>query len=49
MLLLVLWRVFSATGVLDPDVLASPGTIAHAGADLMIGASNEQSGFEAPC
>ncbi|GGS70522.1 hypothetical protein GCM10010253_51680 [Streptomyces badius] len=49
LLLLVLWRVFSATGVLDPDVLASPGTIARAGADLMIGASNEQSGFEAPC
>ncbi|MGW3583577.1 ABC transporter permease [Streptomyces rubiginosohelvolus] len=35
LLLLVLWQVFSATGVLDPDVLASPGTIARAGADLM--------------
>lgn len=35
LLLLLLWQVFSATGVLDPDVLASPGTIARAGADLM--------------
>ncbi|MEG9547081.1 ABC transporter permease [Streptomyces griseus] len=34
-LLLVLWQVFSATGVLHPDVLASPGTIARAGADLV--------------
>ncbi|MFJ1957811.1 ABC transporter permease [Streptomyces microflavus] len=35
LLLLALWQVFSATGVLHPDVLASPGTIAHAGADLI--------------
>ncbi|MFJ5046318.1 ABC transporter permease [Streptomyces sp. NPDC088719] len=35
LLLLTLWQVFSATGVLDPDVLASPGTIARAGADLV--------------
>ncbi|MGW8486077.1 ABC transporter permease [Streptomyces sp. NPDC055886] len=35
LLLLALWQVFSATGVLDPDVLASPGTIARAGADLV--------------
>lgn len=34
-LLLVLWQVFSATGVLHPDVLASPGTIARAGRDLI--------------
>ncbi|MEU0357913.1 ABC transporter permease [Streptomyces cyaneofuscatus] len=35
LLLLVLWQVFSATGVLHPDVLASPGTIARAGGDLI--------------
>ncbi|MFJ4966454.1 ABC transporter permease [Streptomyces sp. NPDC088729] len=35
LLLLALWQVLSATGVLHPDVLASPGTIARAGADLI--------------
>ncbi|MDX2404237.1 ABC transporter permease [Streptomyces microflavus] len=35
LLLLALWQAFSATGVLHPDVLASPGTIARAGADLI--------------
>lgn len=35
LLLLALWQVFSATGVLHPDVLASPGTVARAGADLI--------------
>ncbi|MGW8888646.1 ABC transporter permease [Streptomyces sp. NPDC055749] len=35
LLLLSLWQVFSAAGVLHPDVLASPGTIARAGADLV--------------
>lgn len=35
LLLLALWQVFSATGVLHPDVLASPGTIARAGSDLI--------------
>lgn len=35
LLLLVLWQVFSATGVLHPEVLASPGTIARAGSDLI--------------
>ncbi|WP_328890315.1 ABC transporter permease [Streptomyces sp. NBC_00316] len=34
-LLLVLWQVLSATGVLHPDVLAAPGTIARAGRDLI--------------
>ncbi|MET9472692.1 ABC transporter permease [Streptomyces sp. NPDC002917] len=34
-LLLVLWQGLSATGVLHPDVLASPGTIARAGSDLI--------------
>ncbi|WP_434587761.1 ABC transporter permease [Streptomyces sp. A5-4] len=33
--LLALWQVLSATGVLHPDSLASPGTIARAGADLI--------------
>ncbi|MEV5677943.1 ABC transporter permease [Streptomyces sp. NPDC052179] len=33
--LLALWQVFSATGVLHPDVLASPGTIARAGSGLI--------------
>ncbi|CAM5303818.1 ABC transporter permease [Streptomyces spiroverticillatus] len=35
LLLLVLWQVFSATGVLPGDVLASPGTIARAGGGLI--------------
>ncbi|WP_414629166.1 ABC transporter permease [Streptomyces xanthochromogenes] len=35
MTLLVLWQVLSATGVLSPDTLASPGTVARAGADLI--------------
>ncbi|MFJ5848378.1 ABC transporter permease [Streptomyces sp. NPDC092903] len=35
LLLLALWQVFSATGVLHPDVLASPGTIARAGWELI--------------
>lgn len=35
LLLLVLWQVLSATGVLHPDILASPGTIARAGRDLI--------------
>ncbi|MER5986297.1 ABC transporter permease [Streptomyces sp. NPDC001787] len=35
LLLLALWQVFSATGVLHPDVLASPGTIARAGSGLI--------------
>lgn len=35
LLLLILWQVSSATGVLHPDVLASPGTIARAGSDLV--------------
>ncbi|MGW8798836.1 ABC transporter permease [Streptomyces sp. NPDC055775] len=34
-LLLALWQVLSATGLLHPDVLASPGTIARAGSDLI--------------
>lgn len=34
-LLLVLWQLLSATGVLTPDVLASPGTIARVGRDLI--------------
>ncbi|MGW9136045.1 ABC transporter permease [Streptomyces sp. NPDC055681] len=34
-LLLVLWQGLSATGVLHPDVLAAPGTIARAGSDLI--------------
>ncbi|MGC5005781.1 ABC transporter permease [Streptomyces sp. DT203] len=34
-LLLALWQVLSATGVLHPDVLASPGTIARAGSNLI--------------
>ncbi|MFD9633948.1 ABC transporter permease [Streptomyces violascens] len=33
--LLVLWQVLSVTGVLSPDTLASPGTVARAGADLI--------------
>ncbi len=35
LLLLAVWQVSSATGILHPDVLASPGTIARAGADLV--------------
>ncbi|MFJ2914682.1 ABC transporter permease [Streptomyces sp. NPDC087228] len=35
LLLLLLWQVLSATGVLHPEVLASPGTIARAGSDLI--------------
>ncbi|MFF7714226.1 ABC transporter permease [Streptomyces sp. NPDC087659] len=34
-LLLVLWQVSSSTGLLSPDVLASPGTIARAAGDLI--------------
>ncbi|MET7610617.1 ABC transporter permease [Streptomyces seoulensis] len=33
--LLILWQVLSATGVLAPDVLASPGRIARVAGDLM--------------
>ncbi|MGA5324019.1 ABC transporter permease [Streptomyces seoulensis] len=33
--LLILWQVLSVTGVLAPDVLASPGRIAHVAGDLM--------------
>jgi sulfonate transport system permease protein len=35
LLLLVTWQVLSATGVLHPDTLASPGTIARAAGDLI--------------
>ncbi|MFD3654937.1 ABC transporter permease [Streptomyces sp. NPDC058620] len=35
LLLLALWQVLSGAGVLHPEVLASPGTIARAGADLV--------------
>ena len=35
LLLLVLWQVFSSTGVLPADVLASPGTIARAAGELI--------------
>ena len=34
-LLLVLWQLLSSTGVLTSDVLASPGTIARVGSDLI--------------
>ncbi|MFC7260653.1 ABC transporter permease [Streptomyces lutosisoli] len=34
-LLLALWQLLSATGVLTSDVLASPGTIARVGSDLI--------------
>lgn len=34
-LLLALWQLLSATGVLASDVLASPGTIARVGSDLI--------------
>ncbi|MER5971086.1 ABC transporter permease subunit [Streptomyces sp. NPDC002055] len=33
--LLLLWQVLSSTGVLQPDILAAPGTIASAAADLV--------------
>ncbi|MFE4868013.1 ABC transporter permease [Streptomyces sp. NPDC056682] len=33
--LLVLWQVLSGTGLLSPDTLASPGTVARAGSDLV--------------
>ncbi|MFF3541569.1 ABC transporter permease [Streptomyces platensis] len=33
--LLVLWQVFSASGVLEEDILASPGTIAATAGDLV--------------
>ncbi|MFJ8309886.1 MULTISPECIES: ABC transporter permease [unclassified Streptomyces] len=33
--LLLLWQVLSSSGVLSPDTLASPGTVAHAGAGLI--------------
>ncbi|CAL9321432.1 ABC transporter permease [Streptomyces sp. SudanB182_2057] len=35
LLLLALWQLLSAAGVLTPDVLASPGRIAHVGWDLV--------------
>ncbi|MEV5791976.1 ABC transporter permease [Streptomyces sp. NPDC052192] len=35
LLLLALWQLLSSTGVLTPDVLASPGTIARVGRDLI--------------
>ncbi|MFJ3583482.1 ABC transporter permease [Streptomyces sp. NPDC090127] len=35
LLLLVSWQVLSSTGVLPADVLASPGTIARAGGELI--------------
>ncbi|MGW6485986.1 ABC transporter permease [Streptomyces sp. NPDC055056] len=35
LLLLALWQLLSSTGVLTPDVLASPGTIARVGRDLV--------------
>ena len=35
LLLLVLWQVFSSTGVLPADVLASPGTIARAAGEFI--------------
>ncbi|GGT91010.1 ABC transporter permease [Streptomyces violascens] len=35
LVLLALWQVLSSTGVLSPDTLASPGTVARAGADLI--------------
>ncbi|WP_405483085.1 ABC transporter permease [Streptomyces sp. NBC_00009] len=34
-LLLVLWQLLSSTGVLTPDVLASPGTIARVAGELV--------------
>ncbi|MDG4857933.1 ABC transporter permease [Streptomyces sp. T-3] len=35
LLLLALWQLLSATGVLPPETLASPGTIARVGRDLI--------------
>ncbi|MGP3770669.1 ABC transporter permease [Streptomyces sp. SDT5-1] len=35
LLLLVLWQVLTSAGVLTPEVLASPGTIARVGTDLV--------------
>ncbi|MEV5610152.1 ABC transporter permease [Streptomyces sp. NPDC052225] len=35
LLLLALWQLLSSTGVLTPEVLASPGTIARVGRDLV--------------
>jgi sulfonate transport system permease protein len=35
LLLLALWQLLSSTGVLTPEVLASPGTIAGVGRDLL--------------
>ncbi|MFK0024333.1 ABC transporter permease [Streptomyces sp. NPDC090798] len=35
LLLLALWQVLSSTGVLTPDILASPGTIARVGGNLI--------------
>jgi sulfonate transport system permease protein len=35
LLLLALWQLLSSTGVLTSDVLASPGTIARVGSDLI--------------
>nr|WP_203645970.1 ABC transporter permease [Streptomyces sp. SID14478] len=35
LLLLLLWQLLSSTGVLTPEVLASPGTIARVGSDLV--------------
>ncbi|MGW2343198.1 ABC transporter permease [Streptomyces sp. NPDC001661] len=35
LLLLVLWQVLTSVGVLTPEVLASPGTIARVGTDLV--------------
>ncbi|MFF1739131.1 ABC transporter permease [Streptomyces mirabilis] len=34
-LLLALWQLLSSTGVLTPDILASPGTIARVGGNLI--------------
>ncbi|MFF7920702.1 ABC transporter permease [Streptomyces mirabilis] len=35
LLLLALWQLLSSTGVLTPDILASPGTIARVGGNLV--------------
>ncbi|MGW1500049.1 ABC transporter permease [Streptomyces mirabilis] len=35
LLLLALWQLLSSTGVLTPDILASPGTIARVGGNLI--------------
>ncbi|PAZ15540.1 ABC transporter permease [Streptomyces sp. SA15] len=39
LLLLALWQLLSSTGVLTPDVLASPGRIAEVGRDLIVDGS----------